>query len=214
MKHIASILILCFCCTLLGACAGLSGGSATGSSEVDLPLSLPLAQNSTVFIQTENTFDIDLDLDGLVLALLQSEYGVRLADSARDADYSIVLIVESFEQTDVTDVPIDVKETALLGLAGVATGAGVGSSINGGEGAAWGAGIGALAGIGIGLLHNAGQERFLWEMVVTVDIRDPEGETHVREVFAEVEDQGMMQGDAIIALEDEVAWAVVDMFEY
>ncbi len=66
------------------------------------PLHIPLHnQNSKVSIISKNTTHAKEDIDDLLLALLQSEHGMRLAQSPAQADFTIYLDIENFAKVNV-----------------------------------------------------------------------------------------------------------------
>ncbi len=204
--------ILC-CFSILSGCASKSSSIDISKATLENPLQIPLdAHGLKVYITSKNSTHATEDIDGLLLALLQSEYGMHMADTKNDANYIIELEVESFANIGTVDTPIDVVDVALPALVGAGTGAQIGSSIDGGEGALIGAGIGAATGIGIGLL-SSGAEQNVWQMIVNININDKADESFTTRIHAQSQGEDMSAQEAAHALENEVAWTIVRAFK-
>ncbi len=207
-----TLIIICICFIISG-CATKSSSTDISKATLENPLYIPLTQSGlTVYIKSKNTTHAKEDIDGLLLALLQSEYAMNMANNVNDADYVIELTIENFANIGTVDTPIDAVDVAVPTLVGAASGAEIGSAIGDDEGALIGVGIGAAAGLGIGMLA-ADSEQFVWQMLVDVVIEDNEGETFTTRVSAQAQGEDMNAMEAAQALENEVAWSIVRSFK-
>ncbi len=212
MKKHFFALTICFCFIISG-CAPQNSGTDIARATLENPLQVPLVGNSpSVYIQSNNTTQAREDIDGLLIALLQSEYNMHIADDAKSADYIINLTVERFGQVGTESTSASTGEVALPALGGAVAGAQIGSSIDGGDGALIGAGVGAAAGIAFGLL-TSGSTAYIWEMLVEVEIEAEQGETFTSRIDAKAQGEEMDDTEAAQALENEVAWAIVRTFK-
>ncbi len=212
MPKTYSIIILCFCWIIAG-CASQNSGTDFASASLENPLQVPLIAGSpSVHIVTKNTTQAQVDISGLLIALLQSEYDMQIANNAQSADYIIELTVDSFGKIGSQSSSASAGDVALPALSGAALGAQIGSSIDGGEGALWGVGIGAAAGVGLGMLAASGTD-YIWEMIVEVNIEDKQNENFTSRIEAKAQGKDMDALEASQALENEIAWAIVRAFK-
>ncbi len=212
MKAILTYAILCLCCFFMMSCADKSvSQSGIEHVQLDNSLTVPITQSSpTFFFNSTNHTPVQEDVVGFLTALLQSDYGIRLANTAAEADYVVNLEIESFRIVGKVDAPIDAATLALPILLTTASGAQLGSNIYGLEGSLYGAGIGLLAGLSIGLLAQEG-EYTVWQMVVQVNIEHDE-ENFESRIDARVQGENMDGRQAAAELEFKVASAITKAF--
>ncbi len=212
MKKFFTLITICICCAISG-CAAQSSKIDSASAQLENPLQVPLIGDSpSVHVQTENTTQAREDLDGLLIALLQSEYNMHIADDAQSADYVIELTIDRFNQAGTTSTSASAGDVALPALVGGTLGAQLGSSTNSSDGTLIGAGLGVAAGIGVALLASSGTA-YLWEMGVDVNIIDTQNETLTSRINAKAQGEDMDALEAAQALENEVAWSIVRAFK-
>ncbi len=210
MKKNKFFISLCLSCMFLVSCAG-KNIDAPAHVDLENPLIIPIThENPSFYIISSNKTAAREDIKGLLTALLQSDYGIRLADSAAEADYVVRLTVETFHTAGRTEAPVDAASLALPIIASAAGGAQIGAEIDGGEGALYGAGIGLVVGLGIGLLTQDG-DHIIWRMTAQVDV-EHKGESFTSRIDARVQDEYMDAAQAALALEDKVARAIAQAF--
>ncbi len=211
MKKSKLFISLCFLCMFLASC-GSKNTASSGHVQLENPLVIPINQEEpTFYILSTNKTAAREDIKGLLTALLQSDYDIRLADSPYDADYVVNLTVETFQTIGRTEAPLDTASLALPIIVTAAGGAQVGAEVSGGEGALYGVGIGLVVGLGIGLLTQDG-DHILWQMTTHIDV-EHKGESFISRIDARVQGENMNASEAAIALEDKVARAIVQAFK-
>ncbi len=204
-------LTICFC-FLISGCASQGAGSDKALATMENPLKVPLVgEEPSFYIVVKNSTTAQIDLEGITIALLQSEYDMQIADNAAIADYVINLTIDNFAQTGTEHISASTGEVALPAVGGAVAGAQIGSSIDGGEGALIGAGIGALAGISLGIMTSGGTHQ-IWQMTVDIDIEDQQNEKFTSRIDAKAQGEDMDAQEAAEALQNEVAWSVVRAF--
>ncbi len=193
-------IILCFCILSVG-CASKNITTNMSKATLENPLHIPLTKSvNKVYIISKNITRAKEGVDGLLLALLQSEHSMSLANNASQADYTIRLEVESFAKIGTVDTPMDASDVALPPLIGTTSGTQIGSSDE------------SRGGASIGMLSANGEQE-VWQMVVDVDVEDKEGETFTTRVTAQSQGTSMDANEAAEALENEVAWTIVRAFK-
>ncbi len=207
MKKIVSVLLACLFLTACGSKADMSTAS------LENPLLIPLIEESSVFVTSNTITQARVDVAGTLLAFLQSEYDMRMADSAAGADYAIHLTIENFAHVKTDSNSVNAADVFLPALIGAVTGAQLGFDVGDGTGLAVGAGVGAVTGAGIGYAASGSQSRSHWQMLVSVDITDKHDESFMTRVDARVEGDDMDAQEAAQALEIEVAMAILKAFQ-
>ncbi len=207
MKKIFSVFLCCFLLTACGSKADMSTAS------LENPLFIPLVEDSSLFVSSTNLTQARVDVAGTLLAFMQSEYDMHMADSAAVADYAIHLTIENFSHIQTDSQNINAADVFLPALIGAVAGAQLGHDVGSGTGLAVGASLGAVTGAGIGYVASGSTNREHWQMHVSVDITDKDGESFMTRVNARVEGDDMDAAEAAQALEIEVAMAIIKAFQ-
>ncbi len=211
MKKLFALPMLCFC-LLLSACGAGQSSSPEQSMPQEAHANIPLSKDSPKFyIKVENPTAMQGDMKGTIMALLQSEYGAREAESALQADYIIAVTINYFGQQGTEVESASTMDMALPGLAGAGLGAQIGGSFSG-KGTLIGAGIGLVAGIALGSAAGS-EEVMVWKCEVQVTITDPAGKEHISKLAPEVRGQDMSISNASMSLENTVSWSIVRKFK-
>lgn len=113
--------------------------------------------------------DVGAELRSLLIALLQSDAGFSLADSADLAAGTVRVDILQMGLTSSEKVNFDMAQGFGMGLTGAALGLGIGSGVGGRNGALWGTGIGLALGFTAGGALAAGSED-TWAMLADVQI--------------------------------------------
>lgn len=188
---------------LLAGCAGTRGAA-------DLP-ELPaveLAGGRSVHVSVSGPEPPSADLASLISASLQSERGLRLADSEREADAVVRVRIRDIFVADVSRQIVDPGAAFGRGATGTVLGATVGSLAGGRDGALWGALGGAALGLGVAV-HESGGARNIWALKAEVSIA-PRGATPAPSEIVARSRPAERREDALPDLEDVLARAIVN----
>ena len=219
---------LLICCCGLSACAARSGApgsvSATALSAPALE-PLPVPAGASLFVECEDKSGAGVDLQGILMALLQSDRGMRVADAASTADYVVRVTVVQAGLVNSQVVGMALADAAGPALLGTLGGAAVGGAVGGRSGMGWGAGIGLLVGLGSGYAGNHDNTAYTWALITDVRISAPPlaaGKTGTKadrqrrelasRVTATADGVNLNREDALPALESSVAQEIVRAF--
>lgn len=200
-------LLFPLCLALLSA--GCAGTQAADATVPPLP-SVSVPEGRSVHVDVTGQDPPAADLASLVSATLQSERGLRIADSPQTADAVVHIHIRDIFVADVSRRIVEPGAAFGRGAMGTLLGATVGSLAGGREGALWGAVGGAALGLGVAASETGGT-RNVWAMKADVDIsvggqsREP-AEIIIRAQPAE------RREDALPSLEDALTQAVVQAF--
>lgn len=171
-----SLCLLAFSLLTLAGCAGRSADNApleAGATPLDVPG--PTKGKSFFLI---NSSPAKYDSGGLSITLtafLQSDAGMNIAESAKEADYTIDVAVQHIGRAAPRSSGVGLGDVAAPTLLGTLSGLVVGGAVGSRTGAAWGAGIGALLGVGYGVATGGGKRGAVgWQMSASVGV-SPKG---------------------------------------
>lgn len=208
--------VLLMCCFAAGCATGSHGGWGNSvHTELSRPLRIgAVAADPRIYVDVTGEAHAAPDLQSLLTALLQSDAGARLADSAGEAEYVVRVRVLEAGLSDSRAVGMSLKEGVGSALFGTLAGVTVGGAVGGRTGASWGAGIGVLLGLGVGLAENADNRAYVWSMIADVGItrKTPSEQTWESRVAATVDGVNLNREEALPALEDGVAREIVRAF--
>lgn len=216
MRKSVFLSVLLICCFAAGCATGVRGGQGNSArTELSQPLRIgTVAADPYIYVDVTGDAHVAPDLQSLLTALLQSDVGARLADSAGEAEYVVRVRVLEVGLIDSKSVGMSLKEGVGSTLFGTLAGVAVGGAVGGRTGATWGAGIGALLGLGVGLAENADNTAYVWSLITDVGITRkarPEQALESR-VAATIDGVNLNREDALPALEDGVAREIVRAF--
>lgn len=163
----------------------------------------------SVFVDVSGgSASFNADLQSMLTAYLQSERELVPAETAKEADLTLHVVVEDVTPLGSRSTPASPGRTLGHAGTGAMLGALVGGSAGGGRGAAWGVGGGLLLGLGVSMLDGGTSN--MWGMRAQVGVgkkgRQPDA-MHTVAVSAEGENMGR---DAILpALEDKLSNEIV-----
>ena len=230
--HIRPILyrlMAALCLTMLFMAAGCSAHQNSGNTEDSgfppgppadpranqaqaSPDPLPTIKakpGQSVFVDVSGgSASFNADLQSMLTAYLQSERELVPAETAKEADLTLRVVVEDVTPLGSRSTPASPGRTLGHAGTGAMLGALVGGSAGGGRGAAWGVGGGLLLGLGVSMLDGGTSN--LWGMRAQVGVgkkgKQPDS-MHTVTVSAEGENMGR---DAILpALEDKLSNEIV-----
>lgn len=153
-------LALCICAT---GCAS-RGNDILVQPVRSVPMLQPVYMSDGAKLWVEVADTTGGNLRGLLVAFLQSEKNMRLADSERDAECIIRIQVREMGQTDSRNLGPSFEAGARGAAWGLLTGATLGLAIGSRSGGGWGAGIGALLGLSLGLASSADESSAVWAL--------------------------------------------------
>lgn len=210
------LMLLC----LAGGCAARSGVT-DAQVQSSPPLSgRPLAAGSQVWIEVKNTSEYEGNIEDfreLLLALLQSDAGLRLAENATSADCVLRVHILQAGLASTETVGLNMREGFGSALSGALLGLAVGSGVGGRSGAAWGAGTGALVGVGIGYARNSDNTADTWTMLADVSVSYGKKSSSNTDglqtrMAATVQGANLTRESALPSLEDALAQEIVKHF--
>ncbi len=216
MKKFLLLPIVCMCFFLSACAAGQNStsgsaspppaSSAPAAAEMRIP---PMEDSSAVFVQVQNNTQASEDLEGTILAFMQSEHGASIAYSAAEADYVIYVTLEKFGMLGTEKDSPGAAEVAIPALVGLGVGSQVGGSF--GTSGAWiGAGIGLIAGLAIG--NSSSEEVLVWHMDASVKVKDAKNAEYATKLTPKAKGAQMSADVASATLQNSIAWSVVRSF--
>ena len=180
------------------------------------PITLPSGASVYLDVTSAAGKNVGDDLQSLLLALLQSDRGVRIADSAAKADVVIKVHVREARITDRKAVGLSLSEAARPALVGTLGGTVVGGAIGGRKGAAWGAGAGLLLGLGYAWAENSDNTQDVWALIADVTLTRQKSGAKGQESQSRIAVTGdgvnLNRDAALSALEDCLAQEIVKAF--
>lgn len=209
-----SLCLLAFSLLVLAGCAGRSTNNAqleTGATPLEVPG--PTKGKSFFLINSSPAKYDTAGLDVTLTAFLQSDAGMRVAESEKEADYTIDVAVQHIGRAAPRSGGVELSAVVAPALLGTVSGVIVGGAVGARAGAAWGAGIGALLGVGYGVATGGDKRGAVgWQMIAGVGV-SPKGKapaTATLVVRAETDD--IPQEAATPMLETELAQQIVRSF--
>ena len=230
--HIRPILyrlMAALCLTMLFMAAGCSSHQNSGNTEDSgfppgspddprasqaqaSPDPLPAIKakpGQSVFVDVSGgSASFNADLQSMLTAYLQSERELVPAETAKEADLTLRVVVEDVTPLGSRSTPASPGRTLGHAGTGAMLGALVGGSAGGGRGAAWGVGGGLLLGLGVSMLDGGTSN--LWGMRAQVGVgkKGKQPDTmHTVTVSAEGENMG--RDASLPALEDKLSNEIV-----
>ncbi len=216
MKKFLLLPIVCMCFFLSACAAGQNSSSSsappppTSSAPAAADMRIPLMKDSpAVFVQVTNNTKASEDLEGTILAFMQSEHGASIVDFATEADYVIYVTLEKFGMLGTEKEAPDAAQVAIPALLGVSIGSQVGGSF--GTNGAWiGAGIGLIAGLALG--NASSEEVLVWHMDASVKVKDAKNAEYATKLTPKTKGAQMSADVASATLQNSIAWSVVRSF--
>lgn len=221
IRRLCTIFFAILLCFQLVACAG-KGDIQTGASS-NSALELPqLSPSDTVWVKVQNSTestDVDENLRTVLVAFLQSDAALHMAESEAAADYILQVHILQVALSDSIPMDMDVAEGLGSAASGAVLGLAVGSAISP-KGAGWGAGAGVLLGLGVGYASTASDTEDIWIMHAEIQLQSAKKSKHRPEVQSaapsqmEVSVQGanLNRERALPALEDALAQEIAKHF--
>lgn len=221
VRHFCAVFFVVSLCCMLFACAG-KGDIQTGvhsNPALELP---PLSSTDTIWVHVQNSTEstgIDENLRTALTVFLQSDAGLRIAESEAAADY--ILRVNILQVVLSGSMPMDMDFTEGIGSAtsGALLGLGIGSAISP-QGAGWGAGAGVLVGLGIGYVSTTGDNEDIWTMQADIQLQSAKNIQHgsgvqpaaPSQLEVSVQGTNLDRERALPALEDALAQEIAKYF--
>lgn len=212
-------LCMLLCCLLLAGCAMHHGrGMQTSAEGVPALQKLSLPTGASMYLEVTSSagHDVSGDLHSLLTALLQSDKGLHIADSAAQADVQVQVHVLQANRTSSSAVGMSLSQAAGPALVGTLGGAMVGGAVGGRSGAAWGAGAGLLLGLGLGWAENSDNTKDVWALIADVTILRKKSGKNIQETKSRIAVAGdgvnLNREAALSALEDRLAQEIVNVF--
>ena len=208
-----SLCLLAFSLLVLAGCAGRSADNTpldAGATPLDVPG--PTKGKSFFLV---NSSPAKYDTGGLnitLTAFLQSDAGMNIADSAKEADYTIDVAVQHIGRAAPRSGGVGLGDVAAPTLLGTLGGVVVGGAVGARTGAAWGAGIGALLGMGYGVATGGKHGAVGWQMSASVGV-SPKGKAPATAtLIARAETDEIDQEAATPMLETDLAQQIARSF--
>lgn len=167
--------VLCLAICLMSACTGGGmGGRNNAKLESNPPLSMvSLPAGSRVWVEVQDRTalgDVGPELRSFLMALLQSDAGLSLADTASSATSIVRIDILQMDLTNSESVNFDVGRGFGVGLTGAALGLGIGRAVGGTKGSLWGLGLGLALGFTAGGAGGSDGTNDTWAMLTDVQI--------------------------------------------
>lgn len=150
---------------------GMGGNTAKVESNPPLTM-VQLPAGSAVWVEVNDKSelgDVGQDVRSLLVALLQSDKGLSVADSAAAAAGTVRVDILQMGLTSSEKVQFDTAQGFGVGLTGAVLGLGIGSGVGGRDGALWGAGLGLALGFTAGGAAGGGSAD-TWALLADVQI--------------------------------------------
>ena len=230
--HIRPILyrlMAALCLTMLFMAAGCSSHQNSGNTEDSgfppgspddprasqaqaSPDPLPAIKakpGQSVFVDVSGgSASFNADLQSMLTAYLQSERELVPAETAKEADLTLRVVVEDVTPLGSRSTPASPGRTLGHAGTGAMLGALVGGSAGGGRGAAWGVGGGLLLGLGVSMLDGGTSN--IWGMRARVGAgRNGKQPQEMYAVSVSAEGANMGRDDILPALEDKLSSEIV-----
>ena len=230
--HIRPILyrlMAALCLTMLFMAAGCSSHQNSGNTEDSgfppgspddprasqaqaSPDPLPALKakpGQSVFVDVSGgSASFNADLQSMLTAYLQSERELVPAETPKEADLTLRVVVEDVTPLGSRSTPASPGRTLGHAGTGAMLGALVGGSAGGGRGAAWGVGGGLLLGLGVSMLDGGTSN--IWGMRARVGAgRNGKQPQEMYAVSVSAEGANMGRDDILPALEDKLSSEIV-----
>lgn len=222
VRSLCALLFVVSLCCCLSACAGR--GTLQTEVHSNPVLDLPqLSPPDSLWVSVQNSTesaDSGESLQAVLVAFLQSDAGIRMADSEAAADYILRVNILQAGLTGTMPMDMDIAEGLGSATAGAMLGFGVGNAVSP-DGAAWGAGAGLVLGLGIGYASTANDNEDTWTMLADVQVQrttnvknssniHPIAQSHME---ATVYGTNLTRERAIPSLEDALAQEIAKYFK-
>lgn len=188
---------------------GCAGTHTPDDQSASLP-SVTLPEGHSVHVTVTGLEPPARDFSSLLSASLQSERGLRIAETAKEADATVRIHIRDIFIIDTTRRLASPGTAFGRGATGTLLGATIGSLVGGNEGALWGAAGGAVLGLGVAVGESGGT-RNIWAMKADITISGTGSTSAPQEVIVRAPPADKRE-DALPALEDALAQTVVRAF--
>lgn len=220
-RRLCAVFLTILLCCLLFACAGRGDihSGVHSNPALELP---PLLPSDRLWVDAQNSTEstgVAENLRNVLVAFLQSDAGIRIAESEAAADYILQVHILQVGLSGSMPMDMDFAEGMGSAASGAMLGLGIGGAISP-EGAGWGAGAGLLVGLGIGYASTASDNEDIWTMQADIQLKKIKNMKNSVEVQPtapskmEVSVQGanLDRERAIPALEDALAQEIAKHF--
>lgn len=207
--------------SLVLGCASQTSLQSRAESNPPFPQQhIPSGQELWVSIQNSTeSADSGEELRSTLIAFLQSEAALSIADSEEQANYVLRVNVLQVGLSDSEHVGMSLADGFGSAATGAVLGLGIGSGF-GRQGGAWGTGAGLAVGLGVGYALNSDKSQDTWTMIADVQLlhRPKNKKNAALEAVAQSRMASTVQGigikaeNAIPALESTLSQEIVTYF--